>query len=269
MSIQKGKYQFSDIQIYNFLSKNRELKFYLTWPVIILVFILFFPLGIYLIYRRTTEDKEAALKIYKVVNFIGWFFLIIAAMFVIDMSSREDYYSGSLSFYLVLGLFFSVWGRRLKAQSLRYKKYLSLVLINQKWQVNDIANILGFSHQKVKADLVTMIRKNYFPGGYFDESKGGMVFSHMDDSYNEDTDPIVEAKTRVITCKGCGASNSVVEGTIAECEYCGSKIEIDPKLILEGEFNPELMLEGEFSYDIKIDYKAGSNLSVSKSFKKG
>lgn len=33
-------------------------------------------------------------------------------------------------------------------------------------------------------------------------------------------------KELLVICKGCGAQNTVLQGQIGECEYCGSKIQI-------------------------------------------
>lgn len=98
-----------------------------------------------------------------------------------------------------------------------------MVLIEKKLRVDAIANSLGRNYQTVKADLMKMTQKNYFPGGYFDESAGGMVFPYLDPQ-NENPDPVVKAETKVVKCKGCGASNTLVEGTGAECEYCGAAL---------------------------------------------
>ncbi|AFL99037.1 DeoR-like transcriptional regulator [Desulfitobacterium dehalogenans ATCC 51507] len=232
MILQNEKHQFSDIELYNKIKRQEKLEFYLTWPVLILTFIFCLPLGIYLIHQRTTVDKEAALKIYKFINVIGWvivIFLLINMAIDIAMDIELDQFEGGAYGdyipFLILGVAFIVWARNSKARSIRYKKYLKLVLIERKRKVEDIANTLGISKETVKYDLMKMSAKNYFPGGFFDILAGGMVFPYMDSrkEYTH-TKPIVKVEIKVITCKGCGASNSVVEGTIAECEYCGSKL---------------------------------------------
>lgn len=99
MILQNEKHQFSDIELYNKIKRQEKLEFYLTWPVLILTFIFCLPLGIYLIHQRTTVDKEAALKIYKFINVIGWvivIFLLINMAIDIAMDIELDQFEGEL-----------------------------------------------------------------------------------------------------------------------------------------------------------------------------
>ncbi len=222
--MRNGKYQFNDAEVYNKIKRQEKIEFSLTWPVIILAFIIFFPLGIYLTYRKMNEDKEAALKIYKVIKLFGWFFL---AGFAINLKGYievgGDEYIEALWPCLLFTVVFFIWGSNSKARSNRYKKYIKLVLIERKLKVEDIANSLGLSKQIVRADLIKMSAKNYFPAGYFDISSDSMAFPYRD-AWKEYPEPTIKVELKVVTCKGCGASNTVLEGAVAECEYCGSKL---------------------------------------------
>lgn len=222
--MQKGKKQFDDAEIYNRIKRQEKIEFSLTWPVITLAYIIFFPIGIYLTYRKMNEDKEAALKIYKVIKFFGWFFL---AGFAINLKGYievgGDKYTEALWPCLLFAVVFLIWGRNSKARSIRYKQYIKSVLIERKLKVEDIANSVGLSKQIVRDDLSKMSAKNYFSAGYFDISSDSIVFPYRD-AWKEDTKTTIKAETKVVTCKGCGASNTVLEGTVTECEYCGSKL---------------------------------------------
>lgn len=224
MGLQKGRDKFNDIEIYNKIKGQETIEIYLTWPVIIMAFLIFFPLGIYLIYKKTNKDKEVALKMYKVIKFFGWLFLAVFAFSLKGyLEFGGDEYIEPLTSSLFFAAIFFIWGRNSKARSIRYKQYIKSVLIEQKRKVEDIANSLRLSKQIVRNDLFKMSAKNYFPAGYFDMSSDSMIFPYMDfrKEYPKTT---IKTEIKVVTCKGCGASNTMLEGAVAECEYCGSKL---------------------------------------------
>src|SRR5689334_16725405 len=60
--------------------KNYKPTWWLSWPVIVVASIIFWPVGLFLIWRRTVVDKKAALFSGKIVGICGWSSLGLALM---------------------------------------------------------------------------------------------------------------------------------------------------------------------------------------------
>ena len=60
-----------------------------SWVIIIVVLIIFWPVGLFLLYRKITADKVAALKNSKVLNIMGWVFAALTIMYLLMAITRN------------------------------------------------------------------------------------------------------------------------------------------------------------------------------------
>ena len=74
-----------------------------------------------------------------------------------------------------------------------------------------------------------MVNKGFFEGAYINESVRRIVIprKHQEPLYNQSNNADQSIRMQIVTCKGCGANNSIAAGTVGECEFCGSKIEVE------------------------------------------
>lgn len=186
-----------------------------SWPLIILLLILFWPLGVYLMYKKVQLDKKAALTASKLMNLLGTIFIIIGIItlfFVVGI------------FYLALGIVLKKLAKKTLASAERVKKYLTIVVNANMHQLDAIAATVGRSYDVVKKDLQKMIDDGYFKNAYINESTREIVLAQpAAQTYGESMMGGVTAQIRVVACPCCGANNTV-SGSVAECEYCGSPL---------------------------------------------
>ena len=216
----------------NQMSNNQNQKSGISWPVIIIAFIFFWPLGIVLLILRS-RNKTETYTIWKRTRVIGWILLIIGILFVIvfiaDIADGYHYeHLGDVIFMLALGLGFAIGGiatlttsKKQRAKSDRYKMYINFIINNEIEDIADIAHKMNISIAAVINELTTMISKGFL-GTYIIDVKANRVFCPNKERIKQEEK---ERNTRVVICSnGCGASN-VINTPVGRCEYCQSPIQ--------------------------------------------
>lgn len=102
-----------------------------------------------------------------------------------------------------------------------FKSYVPRLTADPNRSIDQLASATGTSVNIVKRNLDEMIKRGFFINTYIDNKTNCVVFSE-DNSSNL----TVSAKPEYtnVTCKSCGASNKILIGSVAECEFCGSMI---------------------------------------------
>lgn len=123
-------------------------------------------------------------------------------------------------------------GIKTKRRIKRFKRYVNIISGKSQTSLENIASICSQSIDFVTNDIQKMINKKFFIDAYIDQNTNEIVFQNNDNTVAKEAviedKPIKEdklVKVKVITCKGCGASNSIPKGTTAQCEFCGSAIQ--------------------------------------------
>lgn len=203
----------------------------LSWPVIVIAFIIFWPVGLGLLIMRMNSDKVLLLQSGRLLSFLSW----ISALFVfvgITANLDEGYDSldiGLIGFFLIAAVVLNLIGRRLKKKGLKYKKYIDLVVNSGIIQIEILSNIMLKPYKEVYSDIEDMIEKGYFKRTYInDKHEIVIVKSNVNsataDSVSTKIDEVVNTMI-VVRCSACGANNEVALNNVSECEYCGSKIQ--------------------------------------------
>lgn len=206
--------------------KNKESLLY-SWPAIIIALIVFWPVGIFLIYKRAKTDKKASFTIGKGVKY-GSYFCFFAVIIGIIASFTNEFKSSDIVyflFYLVAGIALLYFSKKLTKDAEKYKKYISIIVNGNEYFIANIAGAMAISQDDVKKDLLKMIDNGYFKGAYIDEGKGEIIIPQLERN-QENSDGNMnreERASKVVSCQCCGAQNTVV-GDVGECEYCGSPL---------------------------------------------
>lgn len=129
-------------------------------------------------------------------------------------------------FGIAIGVSFIVHGWRAKGQISRFKKYVSILSGQNETNIDNIAAATSQSVDFVKNDLQKMMNKKFFVDAYIDEAANEIVLVKKENSvvYNANAVGGDGAETVAVACKGCGANNRVVKGSVTECEFCGSPV---------------------------------------------
>lgn len=219
----------NDFEYNRVIVKNPKTEWWISWPVIIITFILFFPVGILLAWTRHTLNKKAYLYsgngiiIFGCISLFGAFVFFISSIFNGFKSSTAN----GIIFYLLIGAIFFAVDRKLKTDTANSRKYISIVIRDRVIDIDNIAAALPTSYENAKRDLQRMLNKGFFPGAYIDEEERQIILPqrHRESSKNKSNNITESVKMQLVKCNGCGAQNSIPAGTIGECEFCGSKLE--------------------------------------------
>jgi len=209
-----------------------------SWGLIIVVLIIFWPVGLFLLYGKITGDKAAALKNSKVLNIMGWVFVALAIMYLlmaITGNLKTENGSSAVESFMMAFVFFGGGGtfliyiaKKMKVNAEKFKKYIAIVINNNETSIDNIAAAAPSSYEQTKKDLQKMIDNGYFENAYIDVSKREIVLPNKNHVQTHSISNIQmnasvnEPQIKAVVCRNCGANNKIVEGQACECEYCGS-----------------------------------------------
>ncbi len=196
---------------------NNNLNGLYSWPVIIVLLFVFWPAGLYLLYKRAQSDKKTALTAAKVMNLLGTILIVIGIITIVAVV-------GIL--YIIGGILLKKMAKKLVASAENVKRYLAIVVNGNVRQLDTISSTVGKPYNVVKADLQKMIDDGYFKNAYIKEDTREIVLPQQQHTQNEHYSGGAYASTtsaRVVSCPCCGANNTVF-GAIGECEYCGTPL---------------------------------------------
>lgn len=93
-----------------------------------------------------------------------------------------------------------------------------------------LASATGVTVAIATKNISDMIAFGFFPNCYLDGQRNKLVVPDASQtqastvSTPTHTATTQTVKYTTVQCKGCGATNKIISGTVGECEFCGSKI---------------------------------------------
>lgn len=214
-----------------------------SWKTIIILLIIFWPIGIYLIYKKMNSDKASVLQKSKTLNIVGWVFVFFAVVYFLEAITGKlevtDGTSGVGGICLAL-IFFGGGGalmlymsKKSNAKAIKIKKYISIVINNGQTSIDSIAAAMRMDYNQVVKDLTEMIDKGYFTNAYIDDSRREIILTQRQTSQELEADvsygqnniqgnTVSNQQFKLVLCKNCGANNKILDGIVSECEYCGT-----------------------------------------------
>lgn len=164
----------------------REAKSSPSWGVVIFLLIIFWPVGLYLLFKKiSTGDTLGEGKVLRVV---GWMFIVIAIVYISlgesnlvvsenaeNVESTIEVLRGVGSFFFIGGVIMIIMAKRKRTKANRYRKYIAIVENNRVRQIDSIASAFPTTYEKAHDDLQEMINKGFLEDAYIDESKREIV----------------------------------------------------------------------------------------------
>ncbi len=170
--------------------------------------------------------------------------ICIAGLFglvcLVGFSEFEDGDMAALIFCIIitaLGVLMIVFSRKRHRLIQSFKTYVTILSNDPTGSIANLAMKTGTSEDVVRNNLELMIKKRYFANAAIDRSTDCILFPNHGTSQpfvnqantnNNAFSPRAAeeaVKMVTITCKGCGAVNTIVRGKVSECEYCGSSLQ--------------------------------------------
>jgi hypothetical protein len=190
-----------------------------SWPVIIIVFIIFFPIGIYLIYKRFSLDKTETLKNSKKVAVYSILLIGIAIIYLIEgltggiTTTDGKSATGPVIFATLLfggsGVYLYFVSKRMKKEGEKYMQH------PEQQYPEQIIN----QNQTSLDSISTAVNIHV----------GNQDFQIVIDSGSVQQQQAIitpaQPQARTVVCSGCGSHSTIIVGQTSECEYCGSLLQ--------------------------------------------
>lgn len=219
----------------------------ISWGSIILMFFLFFPVGIFMLVKKMTTEKWNYANNGKSLQRLGWVLFGIGCIYIFTGSSLdfqgEDGRNAveALIFLIILfngsGLLCIFKGKKYVKLARKFSRYSSIVNANIDHSIDNIASEYPIDYETACKDLQYMLDIGYFPDSYLDLGGRELVTPQKWQQsgkvmFYESTPQTVQPKTmqpktvqpRVVKCPNCGATNTLKPNAPNECEYCGSPL---------------------------------------------
>ena len=192
---------------------------------IIFWFILFWPIGLYLLIKRSSVDKSATMKSNKPLYVVSYILILLGVMYLIMAFSVDTIFLAGTVIFGGGGVIIYCFARKTKRTGERYRKYISLIVNQNQTSIDNIASAVGVSYNVTAKELQKMIDSGYFVGAYIDTTERDIVLAKtaQPQASVSFTPSTVQLQERVVVCGSCGANNKVI-GQVGECEYCGSHL---------------------------------------------
>ena len=208
-----------------------------SWGIIALMFFLFFPIGIWMLVKKMTDEKFNYIKNGKSLKILAWILIGFAVMYLImGITGELETEDGSsvVGGVIVMLMIFGGGGTfaLYKAHSYikkgtKYNRYISIINSSNDTLIDNIAAAYPTSFEQAAKDLQSMLDDGYFMNAYVDLNRRELIMppktATVNVAVNQSASPSY-GQTTSVKCKNCGATNTVIEGTTCECEYCGSPI---------------------------------------------
>ena len=186
-----------------------------SWPLIIVLLFVFWPLGLYFLYKKAQSDKKTAMTASKILNLLGTVLIVIGVITLIVVIGIV---------YLIGGILLKRMAKKLLNSAEKVKQYLAIVINGNVRQLDSIAAATGKPYDVVKADIQKMIDDGYLRNAYIDESARMVVIPEAAPQAQPAYAGAAAPQARVVACPCCGANNTVY-GAGTECESCGSPLQ--------------------------------------------
>lgn len=212
------------------------------WLVIIIMFFLFFPVGIYMLVKKMIDEKSnyikngKSLRIFGVILIgIGIMYLILGIAGELKTEDGSSVVGGIIMMLLIFGgggVFALYKAQGYIKKGTKYNRYLSIITSDQSTSIDNIAATYPTTYEQAVEDLQSMINDGFFPKARIDLNQRELIIpgenSFVNAPVNQEfaNPPAANLNAQPITvkCKNCGATNTIVPGTANECEYCGSPL---------------------------------------------
>ncbi len=207
-----------------------QQPWYLSWPAIVIAFLLFWPAGIVLLVLRTrgsSFNKQAVFEgasDKKVYMGIG---AVLALLGLLNLRSR----SMVGVFFLIGGAALIYYSSRIAKKAERNKQYIDLIVNQGTRSIDKIASVCNVQYDVAEKEISSLISLGILKGAsissaaHMIEMAASAAGAGMPERIaGEMLDGALPAGMTEVTCPGCGAKVFLRKGERAVCEYCDAPL---------------------------------------------
>lgn len=186
-----------------------------SWTPIIMMFIFFWPIGLFLLIRKLNGDKRASFSSGKKLTKWGWVIIVIGFISIVNGLNQTF-------FFLLAGFALIYLGKKTRKDAEEYKKYIDLIVNKEVYSIHSIASTIAVTPDVARKDIQKMIDKGLFGEAYLNGHADEIVLMEARASKNHQANHPFEMS--IALCSSCGAKNKVGQGQVEHCQYCSSLI---------------------------------------------
>ena len=212
---------------------NTTYPWYLSWPAIIIAFIIFWPAAIVLIYLRTKQSKGGAFAAASNKNI----YMILGAILILMGLGNIGSSVPVGLFMIVGGIAMIYYANTLAKKATRNKTYIDMIVNQGETSIDKIASMQNVKYDVALSELKMMQTLGILKGATINEQTHSISVTKLQDTtsqisqmVNSVTDSLMDAastdsasgatKQVQVACPGCGAKYTGTEGSTITCDYC-------------------------------------------------
>lgn len=207
---------------------NQQSPWYFSWPVIIIAFIIFWPLGIVLLVLKSKSSKQSIFvgssdkKFYIIIGVV----LIFLGLGTISGSPLVGL------FMLIGGIALIIYAGQMAKRANRNKQYIDMIVNQRITSLDTIASVNNISYENVLKEVRQLISLGVLKGAQIDEVRHMIMVAQpvrpqmTPPQYQQGYAQNIPQAPQFVTvaCPGCGAKMSVQRGMTVSCEYCDTPV---------------------------------------------
>lgn len=197
-----------------------------SWVTIILVLILFWPVGVILLYFKLKKNSKNKFtfggKTKIVIGICSIFFGLVGASTGIDEPTGEVGLTIVMVLtFLAIGIACIYFGTKNIKEGKIYEKIRNLINFQEVESVAEIARKLKLTEENAKEYISKAISLGICNNEI--EYKNNKIV------YKKKVEEQIEKKKheRIVKCKCCGGINRINDKEVKACEYCGMEVTIN------------------------------------------
>ncbi len=197
-----------------------------SWTIVILTLIIFWPVGLVLLYlklRNNSKNKfifSGTIKI--IIGVCSIFFALIGTAAEIDEPTGEIVLTiVMVSIFLAIGVAFIYFGMKNIKEGKIYEKIKNLINFQQVESVEEIAKELKITEEKATEYISKAVSLGF--------CNNEIEYKNKKIIYKKKIEAEVEKKKheRIVKCECCGGINHINDTEAKACEYCGMELMIN------------------------------------------
>lgn len=221
-----------------------------SWTVVVIMLILFWPVGLFLLFGKLANDRSASFGGGAgLIRFVGFILVAFGVIMLFTLFSGDgEIVAGGIMGAIIFGLP-GLWllkkGKKMRKTGDKNRTYINYIVNNKINDVSELARRMGVSQQQVIDDVNLMINNGMLGRARLNLSNGKIQFPRPKPRPQTQTKPrprpeqrprptqghtprpeprpVVTFEPKTIRCTACSANN-FVESLPAQCEYCGTSL---------------------------------------------
>lgn len=247
--------------------------FFDNWIFIIVMLIVFFPLGFLLLLRKKDLHRRNVFEVGNTSIIIGISFFIVGAFAIFFLKNivvtDNLELLNSINIFKIYGIIVFVFGILSKIKAMHYKEYIHYVVNDEIKDIDILSKKTNQKPIKTEKTLNELIKKNYLTNYEVKDNEIKYVKDeeiiedygkYESTSFHPTVNKIIETNLKnsksypsgtIMHCPNCGANNKI-SYEHSKCTYCNSDLSEKRKQIIQERYRKQAYEQKEKERQEKI-----------------